>query len=40
MTHCEALRIIDTELKLWEYSVNRLPRHFTIETCLKIVGAG
>ncbi len=39
MTQIEALRIIDAELKLWEYSMTRLPRYFTIETCLRIVGA-
>ena len=39
MSRTEALRIIDAELKEWEYSMTRLPKHFTIETCLRIVGA-
>ena len=40
MSRTEALRIIDAELKEWGYSMTRLPKHFTIETCLRIVGAG
>ena len=39
MTRIDAIQIIDTELKSWGYSVTRLPKHFTLETCLRIVGA-
>ena len=39
MSRTEALRIIDAELKEWEYSMTRLPRHFTVDQLLKIVGA-
>ncbi|KKL09526.1 hypothetical protein LCGC14_2564940, partial [marine sediment metagenome] len=34
MTTDNALRIIDAELKRWGYSMTRLPKHFTLETCL------
>ncbi len=39
MTRIDALQIIDTELERWGYSVKQLPRYFTLETCLRIVGA-
>ena len=38
MTRIDALQIIDIELKRWGYSMTRLPKHFTLETCLRIVG--
>ena len=37
--HRETLRLIEAELRLWGYSMTRLPKHFTIEMCLRIVGA-
>ena len=39
MSHEDALQLISRELQWWGYSMTRLPKHFTIETCLRIVGA-
>ncbi len=39
MSRNDALQIIDAELKHWGYSMTRLPRHFTLEQFLRIVGA-
>jgi len=35
----EALQLISRELQSWGYTMTRLPKHFTLETCLRIVGA-
>ena len=39
MTQEAALQLISRELQWWGYSMTRLPRHFTVDQLLRIVGA-